>query len=206
MPTIKQSKVTPDAKRAKATVKALSRREKEEQRRRAQRTAYLKRRGVLAALGIAAMLAVVLLIAKWNKPAATDNVSPKDAVVSNKDKDTVVADMKPRSVGVKSKVQQGDGVQSYTLTQEELIRSLPKFADITAEQLVYPKQMPSGIDPDFFKPVMVFTSSESNRAEDERQIVNMAIQQGLIAARVGSTKYAFYAPDNHPLYKNSPAK
>jgi hypothetical protein len=79
MPTIKQLKVMSDARKAKTAVKALSRREKEEQRRRAQRTAYLKRYGVLAALGIAAMLAVVLLIAKWNKPVATDNASPKDA-------------------------------------------------------------------------------------------------------------------------------
>jgi hypothetical protein len=173
MPTIKQSKVTPDAKKAKAAVKASSRSQKEEQRRRAQRTAYLKRYGVLAAIGIAATLAVVLLIAKWNKPADTKPV---------------------------------DGTQHSTLTQEELINSLPKFADISNEQIVYPKQMPSGIDPDSFKPVMVITARESNRAEDERQIVNIAIQQGLIAVRIESTKYALYAPDNHPLYKESPAK
>jgi hypothetical protein len=197
MPTIKQSKVTPDARKTKAEAKASSRRQKEEQRRRAQRTAYLKRRGVFAALGIAVTLAVVLLIAKWNKPVATDNVSPKDAVVSN---------IKPRGVGGESKVKQVDGIQNYTLTQEELIKSLPKFADLSDEQIVYPKQMPSGIAPDFFKPVMVFTSSEANRAEDEKRIVNIAIQRGLIAARVESTKYAFYAPDNHPGYKNLPAK
>jgi hypothetical protein len=79
MPTIKPLKVTPDARKAKAAAKASSRRQKEGQRRRAERTAYLKRYGVLAALGIAATLAVVLLIAKWNKPTDTDNASPKDA-------------------------------------------------------------------------------------------------------------------------------
>jgi hypothetical protein len=200
MPTIKQSKATPDARKAKAAVKALSRREKEEQRRRAQRTAYLKKRGVLAALGIAAMLAVVLLIAKWNKPADTDNANIKDTVVSD------TSDKKPRGVGVESKVQQVNGVQNSTLSQEELIRSMPRFADITDEQLVYPKQKPSGIAPDFFKPVMVMTSSDAKRAEDEKQIVNMAIQWGLIAVRIESTKYALYAPDNHPSYKNPPAK
>jgi hypothetical protein len=200
MPTIKQSKVTPDAKKAKAVVKAELRHQKEEQQRRVERRARLKRRGVRAALGIAAMLAVVLLIAKWNKPADTDNVSPKDTVVSN------TSNMKPRSAGVEPKVQQFNGVQRSTLPQEELIRSLPKFADITDEQLVYPKQMPSGINPDSFKPVMVITASESNRAEDERQIVNIAMQQGLIAARIESTKYALYAPDNHSGYKNPPAK
>jgi hypothetical protein len=205
MPTIKQSKVTPDAKKAKAAVKALSRREKEEQRRRAQRTAYLKRYGVLAALGIAAMLAVVLLIAKWNKPADTDDVRPKDTVAS--DKDTAVADMKPRSAGVEPKVKPGKkGVQRYTLPQEELINSLPKFADITDEQFVYPKQPPSVADPDFFKPVMVMTTSGADKSEDEKQVVNMAIQWGFIAVRVENTKYALYAPDNHPSYKNPPAK
>jgi hypothetical protein len=204
MPTIKQPKGTPDAKKTKAEAKAASRRQKEEHRRRVERSARLKRRGVFAALGIAAMLAVVLLIAKWNKPADTDNANIKDTVVS--DKDTVVSDRKPRGAEVKSKVQQVDGVQRYTLSQEELIKSLPKFADITDEQLVYPKQAPSGIDPDSFKPVMVMTTRGANRAEDEKRITNMAIQRGLIAARVGSTKYAFYAPDNHSGYKNSPAK
>jgi hypothetical protein len=200
MPTIKQSKATPDTRKAKAAAKAELRHQKEEQQRRVERRARLKRRGVRAALVIAVALAVVLLIAKWNKPADTDNVSPKDAVVSN------TSDMKLRGVGVESKVQQFNGVQSSTLSQEELIKSLPKFADISDEQLMYPKRAPSGIAPDFFKPVMIMTSSDAKRAEDEKQIVNIAIQWGLIAVRIESTKYALYAPDNHPSYKNPPAK
>jgi predicted RNA-binding protein with RPS1 domain len=183
-----------------AATAAAARRKEEEKRRRAEKMARLKRRGMVAALGIAATLALVLLVARWHRPATAAMLNQKDKFVSH---------MRSLGAGGGLKVRQGKGkgAQSYTtFPQEELINSLPKFADLSDEQFVYPKQAPSVTDPDFFKPVMVFTTSGADSAEYEQQVVNMAIQRGLIAVRVESAKYALYAPDDHPGYREPPAK
>ncbi|MDR1728945.1 MAG: hypothetical protein LBT74_13655 [Acidobacteriota bacterium] len=95
---------------------AAQRRQEETERRRAKKTACLKRYGAVAAIGIAATFAGALLIAKWNRPADTDMLNPKDALVSYNDSDSDDKENKD-----------GENAQGENMTQEDTADSLIKY-------------------------------------------------------------------------------